>query len=60
MKILRGGIYIAEGDAREVGHTISDASQHLVSITCINLFSTNIKFVMIGDPTDCSVRTRGS
>ena len=34
---------IAKGDAREVGHTISDSSQYLACIMFINLFSISIK-----------------
>ena len=34
---------IAKGDAREVGHTISDSSQYLARIMFINLFSASIK-----------------
>ena len=34
---------IAKGDAREVGHTISDSSQYLACIMFINLFSACIK-----------------
>ena len=34
---------MAKGDAREVGHTISDSSQYLACIMFINLFSASIK-----------------
>ena len=37
------GMVIAKGDAREVGHTISDSSQYLACIMFINLFSASIK-----------------
>ena len=30
---------IAKGDAREVGHTISDPSQYLARLMCINLLA---------------------
>ena len=33
---------IAKGDAREVGHTISDSSQYLACIMFMNLFSASI------------------
>ena len=35
---------IAKGDAREVGHTISDSPQYLACIMFINLFSADIFF----------------
>ena len=34
---------IAKGDAREVGHTISDSSQYLACIMFINLFNPSLK-----------------
>ena len=34
---------MAKGDAREVGHTISDSSQYLTCIMFIYLFSASIK-----------------
>ena len=34
---------IAKGDAQEVGRTISDSSQYLACIMCINLFSASIR-----------------
>ena len=39
---------IAKGDEREVGHTISDPSQYLACITCINRFSASIKLKTSG------------
>ena len=40
---LGENMVIAKGDAREVGHTISDSSQYLACIMFINLFSASIK-----------------
>ena len=50
---------IAKGDAREVGHTISDSSQYLVCIMFINLFSASIKLETSGSLLQWSVSESG-